>query len=202
MLSWLTRVCQSGLWAKSAQPSLYRYVFTSSTTWTVPDSVKTAYISLAGGGGGGLSGLQYYATGSSGGYLLSRPVDLVPGQSIPITIGGAGAEGSYGGTTSFGSYFSCTGGSSTLGGPSSGGNCGSAGGEGAYSQYVIMYEPDSYNYANHGGYFSGAVTPLGYGSGGGVGRCAGCSRAVHGAASLYTNGIPGRAGVVFLDVLY
>lgn len=168
----------------------------------MPSSVKSAYVSLAAGGGGGISGLKYYVTGSSGGYLISRPVNLTPGESIQITIGAGGAEGSYGGTTTFGAYYSCSGGSSSLGGPSIGGSCGSAGGDGFTSQYVILpTEPDP-NYSGHGGFFAGASTPLGYGSGGGTSRCAGCTLAIHGAASLNTYGTPGRPGVVIIDVLY
>lgn len=168
----------------------------------MPNSVKSAYVSLAAGGGGGISGLKYYVTGSSSGYLLSQSTNLTPGESITITIGAGGAEGSTGGTTTFGTYFSCSGGSSNLGGPSLGGSCGSAGGDGFMSQYVVLPPDPDPNYSSHGGFFAGASTPLGYGSGGGTGRCAGCSLAIHGAASLTTYGKPGRPGVVVIDVLY
>jgi hypothetical protein len=134
--------------------------------------------------------------------LLSTGVNLTPGATIPITIGAGAVEGNVGGTSSFGSYLSCTGGDSDLGGPVVGGNCGSDGGSGVMNQYVLLQPDPDPNTTSHGGFFSGGQTPLGYGSGGGVGRCSGCTLVVHGAASLNTNGVPGRPGVVIVDVLY
>lgn len=125
-------------------------------------------------------------SGASGGFLSSFPVNLIPGESIPITIGAGGPAGPYetstGGTTTFGSYLSCTGGF----GYGSMGNCGSAGGVGIYGFYVTSV----------GGIINGGFTSLRYGSGGVVSRCNGCP------GSYPTTGAPGEPGVVFVDVLY
>lgn len=158
-------------------------------------------MSIAGGGGGGITGLSYYSTGSSGGFLASYPVNLTPGESIAITVGTGGIETANGGVTSFGSYLSCSGGYSSAAGPVPAGNCGVAGGIGATSSYFILPEPIP-DYSSNGGFFPGGITSLGYGSGGGVNKCSGCSRAVHGGAMLLSFGVPGRQGVVMVDVMY
>lgn len=172
---------------------MYRYTFTSSTTWTVPASVKSAYVSIAGGGAGGVSDFPAPSStnvalisGASGGFLVSYPLNLTPGESIPITIGAGGPAGPnttvQAGTTTFGTYLSCTGGIQ-YGGP---GNCGSGVGFGAYGTYVIT----------SGGIVNGGVTSLGYGTGGSVTRCAGCT------GTYSTSGQNGYSGVVIVDVLY
>lgn len=87
-----------------------------------------------------------------------------------------------GGTTTFGTYLSCTGGIE-YGVP---GNCGAAGGFGSHGSYVL----------SAGGQMNGGATPFVYGSGGNVFRCAGCS------GNYPTIGSAGTPGVVIVDVLY
>lgn len=101
-----------------------KYVqFGSSGTFTVPSGVTTLRVLVAGGGGGG-SGLQgyygRYMNGGSGAYAEAI-VDVTPGQSIAVTVGSGGnggtgsnpgtaTGGGTGGTSSFGSFITCTGG--------------------------------------------------------------------------------------------
>jgi hypothetical protein len=136
--------------------------------------------------------LTYFSTGSSAGYLMSYPLNLTPGESIPITIGNGGLQNQNGGTTTFGSYLSCSGGLASPAGNMAGGNCGSNGGFGVTSQFVGIGAGS----VDYGGGFLGGQTPFGYGSGGNSFKCWGCGLATVGAAT------PGMSGVVFIDVLY
>ena len=133
-------------------------------------------------------------SGSSGGFLLSYPVNLTPGETIPITVGAGGLasahpNGGPGGDTIFGSYLACTGAlkaQPTCEAWSCAGTCGAAGGAGIIGQYV----------SSEGGIVAGGNTPLVYGSGGADFRCNGC------AAPNPTIGWNGASGVVIVDVLY
>lgn len=70
----------------------YRYMFTTTQNWTVPPGVKSAFISMAGGGGSGagwrMANARY--SGHSGGFVFSQPVNLIPGESLQIIIGKGG----------------------------------------------------------------------------------------------------------------
>lgn len=82
----------TGLIVHFVTPKMYRFVFTKSSTWTVPVGVTSAFATLAGGGGTGF-GWRYatrYHTGPSGGYLFSQPISLVPGETLSITVGKGG----------------------------------------------------------------------------------------------------------------
>jgi hypothetical protein len=95
-------------------------IFTSSGTFTVPSGVTSVLVTLIGGGGGGSKGRGTDAPGSgggSGGVYYRTPVTVTSGSSISVTIGAGGAggagttyNGSAGGTSSFGTYLSATGG--------------------------------------------------------------------------------------------
>jgi hypothetical protein len=85
--------CQSGLWKKAVKsPNLYRYMFTSSQAWTVPNGVSAAFVTIAGGGGSGVGWRVSNATfaGHSGGFLFSQPVNLVEGETLQVTVGQGG----------------------------------------------------------------------------------------------------------------
>ncbi|WP_247391883.1 shufflon system plasmid conjugative transfer pilus tip adhesin PilV [Ralstonia pseudosolanacearum] len=85
----------NGKWQKaSTSPNMYRYVFTSSTSWTVPSGVKSALVTMAGGGASGLGWrfASQYITGSSGGFVFSAPVNLTAGETLSVVVG-KGAPG-------------------------------------------------------------------------------------------------------------
>ena len=91
--------------------------FSSSGTWTKPSGITTiiAYVTGAGGGGG-----YYWGGGGGGGGTAIKKIDVTSISSVTVTIGNGGAQvssqqASAGGTTSFGSHCSATGG--TGGGP-------------------------------------------------------------------------------------
>jgi hypothetical protein len=103
--------CKNGSWIRvSKSPTITRYTFTANSTFTVPDGVISAYISMAGGGGSGLGwrSVSYTRTGHSGGYVMNHPLNLIPGEVLDITIGkgGAGyAAGTTGRTSERGAPF-------------------------------------------------------------------------------------------------
>jgi hypothetical protein len=100
--------------------------YTSPATWTKPANLKAITITLvAGGGGGGGSGAASTPVpnrrGGRGGSAKSNAVAWLPVSSIPgpvvVTIGAGGTgapasntPGNAGGTSSFGSFLSATGG--------------------------------------------------------------------------------------------
>jgi hypothetical protein len=103
-------------------------------TFTVPPGVTAvdAEVQGAGGGSGVANGTQFSGCGGAGGYSRKRITGLVPGATVTVTVGAAGAVGALptgnggpGGTSSFGAFNSATGG--TGGGISIGGGPGGSG---------------------------------------------------------------------------
>ena len=115
---------------------------TASNTWTVPTGVTSCLVVVYGGGGGGGGGstptlssfypypIQTYMSGAAGGgaiALVTSIGSLNSVSSITVTVGSGGAggnggttgnsgsTGSAGGTSSFGTYVSCTGGGAGAG---------------------------------------------------------------------------------------
>jgi hypothetical protein len=95
--------CNGSVWGKATDmPNAYRYVFTSSGTWTVPQGVKSALVTMAGGGGTGLGWrfASQYMTGNSGGFVFSAPVNLIAGETMTVVVGKGGVtHGPYATTT-------------------------------------------------------------------------------------------------------
>lgn len=129
-------------------------IFTSSGTFTVPAGVTACKVTVVGGGGGGRGRVAntYFGGhgGGAGGVAIKWITGLTPGNTETVTIGAGGAggpaasagNGSDGGTTSFGSHCSATGGSGATGsnnmgytpsGNGSGGDINIQGGKGGNS---------------------------------------------------------------------
>jgi hypothetical protein len=82
-------------------------VFTSPGTFTTPASTTKIKITLTGGGGGTPPGM---ATGGAGGGSAIYVGPISASTPYPITVGAGGPGTSTGGTSSFGSVCSATGG--------------------------------------------------------------------------------------------
>jgi hypothetical protein len=95
-------------------------IFTSSGTFVVPTNVTKIMVELWGGGGGGGSGYPFSDSdgtgdwtgggGGAGGYGWNV-FNVIPGNSYTVTTPADADGGVHGGTTSFGSLMSATGGS-------------------------------------------------------------------------------------------
>jgi hypothetical protein len=166
-------------------------VFTASGTFTVPNGVTSARVTVIGGGGAG----GYHSTmpgggGGAGGRAYGVVTNLTPGQSIAVTVGAGGAapaspaQGPAGGTSSFGTYMSANGGVGGGGGTAAFyANAGGAGGTASGGQVntVGSYGTDSITVACRGGDGGGpanargvsgpepGLAAPGYGGGGGGG---------------------------------
>ena len=94
-------------------------VFTSSGTWNKPSGITLIKVYVTGGGGGGgFSGATNYYSGGggAGGGTAIEIIDVSSVSSATVTIGNGGTAGAHdtyvssGGTSSFASYCSATGG--------------------------------------------------------------------------------------------
>jgi hypothetical protein len=114
----------------------------SSSTWTRPSGITLIKVTVVGGGGsggGGGDGASGHDSGSGGGGggTSIEIIDVTSLASETVTIGGGGAgvgdssDGNAGGTSSFGSYCSATGGAGGLKGSNSGNIYGGIGGLGS-----------------------------------------------------------------------
>lgn len=190
-------------------------IFTESGSWTVPANVTSATVLVMGGGGGSGGKVSYESSGSwshdakggggGAGRIKKQAVTLTPGQSITVTIGTggiggdndsgtgtlAGGDGRNGGTTSFGTLLSATGGEGGKGATASsyydpaGGNggAGSAGGGGGFGHY-------SGGNGGNGDYCGGG----GAGSGFGSGNANGGNGGIYGGGGGTISGTVGAGG--------
>lgn len=107
--------------------------FAQSGAFVVPAGVMQVEVEVWGGGSGSFASTSTAPSGggSGGGYARRRITGLTPGQSVPVTVGSGGSAGGIGGplpgaggTSSFGTYVSATGGSlnaqATTGSPQNG----------------------------------------------------------------------------------
>jgi len=117
--------------------------------WTVPANVSKVYVEVRGGGGSGAFGGDGSSTtgpgGGGGGGISNRLCTVVPGSIITVTVGAGGAfvstegeAGLPGGTSSFGSFCSATGG---RGGVMNGGALGGVGSGGDFNASLGMGFP-------------------------------------------------------------
>ena len=107
----------------------------TSRSWTVPNNVWLLRVRLVGGGGGGGGGGIGFGGGGGGAGAYAEGIfSVVPGTAYWIAVGGEGlgsspgAAGWFGGTSSFGSLCTATGGSG--GGSDPANSAGGVGGTG------------------------------------------------------------------------
>jgi hypothetical protein len=94
--------------------------FLNSGTFVVPAGVNSVRVRVWGAGG--------HDGGGGGGFTMRTIAGLISGASIAVTVGAGAASGSvFGGTSSFGSFCSATGGGSGSTSPARGGGVGTGG---------------------------------------------------------------------------
>lgn len=127
--------------------SVTTYATAGTSYYIIPSNCRFVYVKVAGGGGGSAG---YNESGGAGGYAEGR-FDVTAGANVTVTVGGAGtgvtyyAAGVSGGTSSFGSYISATGGS---GSNANANHTGGAGGLGSGGG-VNLYGGGGIGHANH-----------------------------------------------------
>lgn len=158
-----------GTEGKPPAPVLKTQLYVENGTFITPNTINNSFsILLFGGGGGGRS--QVNSGGGGGGNMNLNTLELPANTSITITIGLGGSSGQTGGTTSFGTFLSATGGrcGETTG---NGGNGGSGGGASQVHTSGALNRIYGYSiYAGSGTWFGGG-SPGGNGGvyGGGAG---------------------------------
>ena len=134
-------------------------IITTNGYFSVPKAKDQEFhVRIFGGGGGGSRGYNFVGVGGGGGNMNNDTFILNKLESIQVSIGAGGSACGNGGTTSFGTYLSATGGEAGNNW-SCGGNGGSGGG-GAMCYHKDYSDLQSVYFIVNGG--SGS-----YGGGGG-----------------------------------
>jgi hypothetical protein len=191
-------------------------VFTSPGTFTTPSSTTKIKVTLVGGGGsggaGGVPGTSRGSGGGGGGYAqgiypvaASSPFAVTVGSggaAVSAPIGpGVGVSGNAGGTTSFTTLISATGGAAGNLSPTSS-TSGGAGGAGSSGAINIPGQPADFAGSSRAGGSSllgfganqvspGSTSGVGYGAGGG------CSDSAQ--SPPFQSGGAGSGGVVIVE---
>ena len=205
-------------------PGEVSFTTPGSFSWVVPAGVtEVSVVAVGAGGGAGAAGQDNSAGGGgAGGLLFKNDIIVTPGNSVSVVVGAGGNYVTAGGSSTFKSIYTATGGGfgiphSGNGGGGLGGIGGAAngfgggnggGGGGGYSNYYGGGGGTA-GYSDRGGYGSGnggpgGSSPVDGGSGGGAGTTSGGGG---GGIGLYgtgnrglspgyasTNGLPGLNG--------
>jgi hypothetical protein len=185
-------------------------VFTSTTTWTVPAGISNVRVRLWGAGGSGISS----NCGAGGGFAL-RSFSIAGVTSVAITVAPTVTLAS-GGTSSFGSYVSATGGGSTnssaggigIGGDinTQGGTAGSANGGGGGGAASVMGNGGAgggnanTGFSSRGGAGGGAGSGTTSNGGNGFIGIGALSVQTSGVATTATSGLQGNASIDFIGM--
>lgn len=143
--------------------------FTATGTYTAPAGTTRVMVQVMGGGGGSAG----YGESGGGGGFAEGVFQLSAGTSVTVTIGGGGGGVTYyavagqGGTTSFGSYISATGGQGANQYIQHGGGAGGLGAGGQTNLYGGT-GTGHMNYGNHAQSGCGGYSY--YGGGGSINR--------------------------------
>jgi hypothetical protein len=175
--------------------------FNTSGTWIVPAGIGKCRVRLWGAGGSG-NGTN---AGGGGGFAMRTIYDLSGITSVAVTVGTA-ASNTSGGTSSFGSFVSATGGSNSLTpGTGIGGDVNNTGGTGAGTSGA---GGGSASFFGNGGAANGGSSTGGAGGGntatagtmGGFGFLStGAIVGAAGGAGVYpTSGIPATFSIDFI----
>lgn len=120
---------------------LRRQIFTTSGTWTLPNTLRAMSIFAVGGGGGSRN---FWAAGAGGGgEIVCLNVVELPNTDQMVTIGAGGVggtSGSPGGNTSVGTLINAIGGNGS-GGSSIGGAGGGTTTNGGYKSFTDWEDP-------------------------------------------------------------
>lgn len=189
------------------------FTFTGPGTYTKSGSdVRRLHVLVCGGGGGGRA---YSECGGAGGYA-EKILDATGITTVSITVGGGGAGGAYfgfspsGGTTSFGSFVSASGGDGAnshiqhnggRGGLGSGGELNARGGGGGGHNNMDQYSGNCAPGGEGGISFFGGGTPGAHTSGAQPSGVAAWG-AGGVAVSPSHNGQGGRAGQTGICIIY
>ncbi|GHV45849.1 hypothetical protein FACS1894204_06150 [Synergistales bacterium] len=160
----------------------HRQDITESGAFVVPENVSLIYVSGCGGGGGGGKGIVKADGGHGGGggggafCIIRKPLNVLSGQQIPVTIGGGGLGASdtvvgtaggntvIGNTTAYGGQRGASAESIREGRGGHGGAIGGTGGRGGTSPNGFSGQPGGLN-----GGLSGRAPDSGKQTGGGGG---------------------------------
>lgn len=170
--------------ASAANTNVVTRIYSASSPWTKPATLKAVKVTMVagGGGGGGGSGGTGGVNGGSGGnggiFYGFAQAPAIPG---PLTVtvgtgggggtagtpaGGDGGAGTGGGTTSFGTLYSTTGGAGGGGGTSTTGATGASGGSFSITSTATSSSLQLTNPVMAGLHGYGSIPTAGYGAGG------------------------------------
>lgn len=158
--------------------------FSTSGTWTVPAGIGKCRVRVWGAGGSATTG-----GGAGGGFAIKTIYDLSGVSSVAVTVGTPTAS-TTGGTSSFGSYVSATGGSNTTaGGTGVGGDINNTGGTGPNT--ANCGGGGAASYFGNGGNGSATSGANGGGSSGGAGGGSGTTASLSGGSGFLSTGSVG-----------